>query len=185
MTYFLDYTQPRGYITITKHQDGNSEVLFSDYNNICIGMGQTLANLFDPASNKDVEDFQIRYFQLGKVAGTLGSGTRECSSVFNGADYGANTSLNLEYINIFKESIGAQAAILMDETQITPASSDRVTFSINLGSNDANTTISEVALLSRSPIKGITASPIVAYRTFPTITKTSAFELTIQWTIEF
>jgi|10_taG_2_1085330.scaffolds.fasta_scaffold17800_2 hypothetical protein len=187
MTHFFDYNGPKGYLEIIKTENGKSEVIFSDHNDICIGMGQTLAGLFDPNNtNKDVLDYRIRYFQLGKVAGTGASATRACSSVFNGADYGTNTSLNLVYRKVYADTPATQAMAVLADSQITRGGSDRISYSITLDQNTANTTISEIALLSHEPIEGGEGmSPIVAYRTFPTITKTSSFDLTIKWTIEF
>jgi len=192
MAHFFDYSRPNGYLEITKIQDGVSEVIFSDYNDICIGMGQTLAGLFDPANvdsaggPKTIQDFQIGYFQLGKGTGTDGSATRALTSPFNGADYGTNTNLSLDYRYVYKATPALQAMAVMSNSQVTPGSDDRITFSINLGSNDANTTLSEIAMLSNQPITGLERySPIVAYRTFPTITKTTSFSLNIKWTIEF
>lgn len=188
MTNFFDSNGPRGYLEIIKTQDGVNETIFSDHNDICIGMGQTLAGLFDPLNtNKDINDYKIAYFQMGKAVGTGASATRECSSTLISSEYGAQTGLTLTTRDVYSDPPKTQVmAQIAGPGTITRSGDDKVTYSITLDENTANTTLAEIALLSSSPIKGSEVySPIVAYRTFPTITKTSSFTLTINWTIEF
>ena len=106
--------------------------------------------------------------------------------MLNAAEYGANTSLNIVYRDVYADVPVTQAMAVIADNQITRGGSDRISYSLTLDQNTANTTLAEIALLSHEPIEGaVGKSPIVAYRTFPTITKTSSFDLTIKWTIEF
>ena len=187
MTNFFDSNGPRGYLEIIKTQDGVSETIFADHNDICIGMGQTLAGLFDPGNTgKTIDDYKISYFQMGKAIGTGASATRECSSALTSPDYGATTNLTLTYRDVYSDPPKTQVMAQLGPGTISRSGDDKVTYSVTLDENTANTTLSEIALLSSAPIQGNAFySPIVAYRTFPTITKTSSFTLTINWTIEF
>ena len=168
-------SDPRGYLEIIKiFPDGTEETHFSDRNVICSGMGATLQQAFLAANSSGISDYQIQYFQVG----TGGAGALQVSS--NGAL--GTPCVPLQY----GASLGQMTFGIIPWPYIKKISPTRVLYSIYLGDASLpDVAISEVGLFSKSPLPGINASMLCAYRAFPTLVKQDGFSILFRWAIEF
>ena len=66
-----DVLNVSGHLQIYKvYKDGTEEKVYDDHNVVTSGMGVGLAMLFAGQGDTNIEDFQIRYFQVGSGAAT-------------------------------------------------------------------------------------------------------------------
>tara|TARA_R110000765_G_scaffold42581_1_gene89837 strand:+ start:668 stop:1252 length:585 start_codon:yes stop_codon:yes gene_type:complete len=184
-------SDPRGYLEIIKiFPDGTEETHFSDRNVICSGMGATLQQAFLAANSSGISDYQIQYFQVG----TGGTGALQVSS--NGAlgtpcvplQYGASPGFEGIQRQLFASgaSLGQMTFGIIPWPYIKKISPTRVLYSIYLGDASLpDVAISEVGLFSKSPLPGVNASMLCAYRAFPTLVKQDGFSILFRWAIEF
>ena len=86
-----------GWLEIIKVTNGEEEIVFSDKNVVCSGMGVTLASMFS-ATGVDVSSYQINLFQLGS-SGTSAlqvSSTGRLGDALNSAELGTNSLMSLD-----------------------------------------------------------------------------------------
>tara|TARA_R110000751_G_scaffold262756_1_gene362056 strand:- start:150 stop:743 length:594 start_codon:yes stop_codon:yes gene_type:complete len=188
----------KGHLEIWKvFPDGLEELHYSDDNVITRGMGYTLAHLFNSSGSENVNNYQIRYFQLG-VSGASSlqvSGTESLSSVLTAAQYGTpnfmisqhDRHINMSSINNNTAAGVTEAYGLIPFSHIKKISPTRVMYQIFIGNDACNSkTLNEVGLFSKNPrSSGTETSALCAYRWFGDIDKTDAFALMFRWTIEF
>ena len=183
----LEQLNAKGYVEIYKHHlDGRVELVYKDPNTITNGMAVTLARAFTAPNQPPLADFQIRYFQLGKGAGTDGSSTKVLTTPLTAAEYTTDGNADLVYRSVYNAGANrVQTFVRIPNSQIARSGADKVTYILTLDTNTANgMAITELGLFSENPI-AINASPMCAYKTITSITKTSGFALTNKWSIEF
>lgn len=184
-------SDPRGYLEIIKiFPDGTEETYFSDRNVICSGMGATLQQAFLAANSSGISDYQIQYFQVGtggetalqvSSTGTLGT---PCVPAQYGTDPGIEGIQRAVVAS--GTNMGQMTFGIIPWAYIKKISPTRVLYSIYLGDQALpNVAINEVGLFSVSPLPGLNASMLCAYRVFPTLVKQDGFSILFKWAIEF
>ena len=197
-----------GHLEIYKiYADGTEEQVFNDHNVITSGMGVGIGLLYAGSGATDITNFQIRYFQLGVSGDTTidsysVSETMLASAlgqVGGGVEYATNTGSLLPLaVGQLMDWNGAKKANSAGETEkwifgvisdngIKRVDLNSVTYIIYVDRNSCNDhIINEIGLFMKNPL-GISAaidrSPLVAYRPFLNIIKTSDFALVFKWTL--
>ena len=209
-----DFLDPSGHLEIYKiYEDGNEEQVFSDPNTITSGMGVGLGLLYAGSGADDITNFQIRYFQLGtsgdsristnawattsySVSETLLASA--LGQVNNAADYQSDANSHLPLSNHelmgstgedLKDSLGDSIWYfgVISDNSIKRVDLNSVTYILYVDRNSCNDrTLNEVGLFMSNPLGESTKrSPLVAYRPFTNIDKTSDFALVFKWTLNF
>ena len=188
---FLDYVNIEGYLTIKKSTFDGEEVLYSDYNTIVSGMGLGMAELF--SSENDIDKFLTQNFQLG-VSGTSSLediSTQELGKALSSLEeYGYNDE-TLKYIlkNQYKYSKVFPDTVfgVIPLSNIFAISDGVIRHKIVIDNEDANDiSINEIGLFMKNPLATTPDTAVlVAYKTFPTITKTEDYSIIFEWDIDF
>lgn len=188
---FLDYINIEGYLTIKKSTSDGEEVLYSDYNTIVSGMGLGMAELF--SSENDIDKFLTQNFQLG-VSGTSSLediSTQELGKALSSLEeYGYNDE-TLKYIlkNQYKYSKVFPDTVfgVIPLSNIFAISDGVIRHKIVIDNEDANDiSINEIGLFMKNPLATTPDTAVlVAYKTFPTITKTEDYSIIFEWDIDF
>ena len=181
--------------------------MFDEDNTITSGMGVGLGMLYAGSGATDITNFQIRYFQLGVEGDTrltsYGVSETYLASALgqeNGtADYlGTNSKLILSDHNLMdwdgttKQDDQGQLRWkfgTIPDNGIKRVDTNSVTYIIYIDRNTCNdlgVPLNEVGLFMQNPLgAGTFNSPLVAYRPFTDITKTSDFALVLKWSLQF
>ena len=191
-----DLLDVSGHLQIFKvYKDGTEEKVYDDHNVITSGMGVGLAMLFAGQGDNSVEDFQIRYFQVGSGAPT--------SYDYQQFKLGGYMTETVDYANdmVLSEhkrmeptggaSPDNEIFMLIPDNVIKKSSPTSVTYVLYLPENaqfDAD--LNEVGLFMSNPLSILLSgqarrSPLVAYRTFTKIKKTDQFSLLFKWKLNF
>tara|TARA_Y100001951_G_scaffold104041_1_gene114466 strand:- start:3724 stop:4332 length:609 start_codon:yes stop_codon:yes gene_type:complete len=192
-----------GHLEIIKiYPDGKQEKVFDDQNVITSGMGVGLAMLFAGQGSSTVEDFQIRFFQVGSGAPT----TYDYKQAALGGPVGATTAGVAEtasyggdvYISRHKRmlsnggaSTDSESFALIPDYVIKKSSPTSVTFNLYLPVTSSwPQDLDEIGLFMSNPLAALIAtkarrSVLVAYRTFTAIRKTDEFSLLFKWKLSF
>lgn len=187
-----DKITPRGHLEITKiYQDGREELYFSEKNTITSGMGIGLAYMFAGSGSQSIANYQIRYFQTGTSAwDNYGPSTFELRSPIARAAY-AGGGLTVSLLNVFKNgNTAAQTGLVtIPFNLIRKVDSASVQFTLILPAGAANSLtdpLQEIGLYMKNPFNFANDVPLlVAYKTFPAISKSSDFSIIFRWTITF
>lgn len=194
-----------GHINISKkYKDGTQEEVFKSRNTISDGLPYSLVKMLTSFSEQPSNDFSIKYFQLGigSLSGFLPSKTLDTNfyqlaSPLAATDYG-NTSLygpvtlsqlvapNGNFTS-FTEFYRTEAAFIPLARGVkTDVNNSIVSVRITIDENMANgLSLTELGMFLRNPL----GSPnfdeplLMAYKTFPSISKTSDFSLIVDWKI--
>ena len=203
-----DFINVSGHLEIYKvYENGEEELCFDEANTITSGMGVGLGLLYAGSGADSVDNFQIRYFQLG-VKGDTKIDTYGVSETFlasalgqiNGtSDYvtTADSNLPVEVHELMAADGAAQQDSnsrddnwsfgLLADNAIKRVDLNSVTYILYVDRNSCNGHIlNEVGLFMQNPL-GLTTkrSNLVAYRPFTNITKTNDFSLIFKWTLNF
>ena len=192
-----------GHLEIIKiYPDGKREKVFDDQNVITSGMGVGLAMLFAGQGSSTVEDFQIRFFQVGSGAPT----TYDYKQAALGGPVGATTAGIAEaasyggevYISRHKRmlsngggSTDSENFALIPDYVIKKSSPTSLTFNLYLPETASwPQDLDEIGLFMSNPLAALIAtkarrSVLVAYRTFTAIRKTDEFSLLFKWKLSF
>jgi hypothetical protein len=191
-----DLLDVSGHLQIFKvYKDGTEEKVYDDHNVITSGMGVGLAMLFAGQGDNSVEDFQIRYFQVGSGAPTsydykqfkLGGYMTET------VDYGNNVVLS-EHKRMEPAggaSTDTEIFMLIPDNVIKKSSSTSVTYVLYLPEDvQFDEDLDEIGLFMSNPLAVLLPgqakrSAMVAYRTFTSMTKTDQFSLLFKWKLNF
>ncbi len=182
--------QASGNLEIVKiYSNGTEELVFSDHNIITSGFGVNLGLMFAGSGSDNVRDHQIRWFIIG--SGTNNPVTANINSLSANSPMPENVPFTLRYLTDSTGGLlGSQVSMCpIPNSSIKRTGKTSVTYYLllpNRESNGASQEISEVGLCVDKPYKkfGITdRTLLVAYRTFPTISKTNDFSLLFKWTI--
>tara|TARA_R110000824_G_scaffold8320_4_gene37557 strand:+ start:854 stop:1474 length:621 start_codon:yes stop_codon:yes gene_type:complete len=197
---------PSGHLEIYKiYNDGTEECVFEEANTITSGMGVGLGLLYAGSGSQTMTDFQIRYMQLGtsgdSVIDTYGVSQYSLVSAFgqeNGiTDYGINTTLPMVLGSIMdwdgsqlydsESKVDKWVKLLISDNAIKRVDLNSVTYILYADKNTCNEQIvNEIGLFMQNPLnQDPELSPMVAYRPFISITKTSDFSLLFKWTLNF
>tara|TARA_R110000824_G_scaffold388900_2_gene584665 strand:+ start:515 stop:1102 length:588 start_codon:yes stop_codon:yes gene_type:complete len=191
-----DILDVSGHLEIFKiFSDGTEEQVFDDHNVITSGMGVGLAMLFAGQGSSTVEDFQIRYFQVGSGAPTsydytqIGLGGYQKTV----AEYGNNVVIS-NHKRMLAEggsSPSNEIFLLIPDNVIKKSSSTSVTYVLYLPEDATfGQDLNEIGLFMSNPLAILIPgqsrrSPLVAYRTFNNIKKTNQFSLVFKWKLSF
>ena len=205
-----DFINVSGHLEIYKvYENGDEELFFDEANTITSGMGVGLGLLYAGSGADSIDNFQIRYFQLG-TKGDTKIDTYGVSETFlasalgqkNGtSDYvtTADSNLPIEVHELMAANGGAQVDSegasdnwsfgLLADNAIKRVDLNSVTYILYVDRNSCNNlgeAINEVGLFMQNPL-GLTTkrSNLVAYRPFTNITKTNDFSLIFKWTLNF
>jgi hypothetical protein len=179
-----------GFLEIWKvTQDGEEECVYADQNTIVSGMGVGLAFLFGGLGANSVSAYQIRNAQLGTDAPTsYGVETFSLGDELTRIQYNTSSLIIEDLEQIKNGSVpGSESMIFLPLDMIRRVSTNSVQWTLTLDTDTANdVTLNEIGLLMRNPTGSDTVRPIlVAYKTFPNITKKEEFHLIFKWTISF
>ena len=188
-----------GWLEIIKVTNGEEEIVFSDKNVVCSGMGVTLASMFS-ATGVDVSSYQINLFQLGS-SGTSAlqvSSTGRLGDALNSAELGTNSLMSLD-----KKSgtiVSGTATHTSEAFLALPVGYvdriDKRTARWNLHIDEATANgheINEIGMLANNPAETDPLQTwLCAYRFFGDadnankgIWKSDQFSLIFRWTITF
>lgn len=182
-----------GYLEVIKiYPDGTEEIHWADKNVITSGMGIGLGYLFSNVAAGSVTDFQIRYFQLG-VCGTTnyGTSTYQLGSAVPVTYLSSSPDLIYNSHSQYKNgtAVTNQPFIYISPANVYKASPTAVRYHLIIPQNclnEVNTPLNEAGLFMKNPFQQATElSPLVAYKYFSSIFKTSDFALLFRWTISF
>jgi hypothetical protein len=182
-----------GHLTIVKvFKDGTEEVVYDDHNVITSGMGVGLSLLF-AGQGSSVEDYQIRYFQVGSgaLAGDPDYTKYKLESPIETASYygGAATSTHKRMQPDGTASTDAELFAYIPDNIIKKSSPTSVTYFLYLTEEaEIPESIDEIGLFMNNPTATLVAdkrSPLVAYRKFTEIEKTNSFSLVFKWKLSF
>ena len=195
METFLNYESGdkiKGHLEVIKmFSDGTEEVHFSDKNVITSGMGHTLLKAFSTSGAGTIEDFQIKYFQLGTSGHSAiqVSSTGNLSASLASGDYGgASAGFEISIHDLSSGTAAADQAFgIIPFPYIKKLSPTRVMYQIWVDENTCNgETLNEVGLFSKNPDSEATdGSYLCAYRYFTSLAKQDSFSVLLRWTIEF
>jgi hypothetical protein len=185
-----------GHLQIIKiYKDGTEEKVFDDHNVITSGMGVGLAMLFAGQGDSNIEDFQIRYFQVGSGA--------PASYDYTQYKLGGHMKLTAEYgDNVILSdhrrmeptggaSTGNEKFIYVPDNVIKKSSPTSITYVLFLPEDVSfNQQLDEIGLFMSNPLSVLISgqarrSPLVAYRTFNSLEKTDQFSLVFKWKLSF
>ena len=187
---FIEELGASGYLEIWKeYADGELELVHSDHNTIVSGMGVGLALLFGGTGSDTINNFQIKYFQLGEDAWTTyGLSTFTLQDELSRAQYDTS-SLAIHTLSQIKDgSLETEDMVLISQEMIRRVAVNSVQYTLTLDTGTANeVTLNEIGLLMKNPTGYADADrPIlVAYKTFNNITKKEEFSLIFKWTLSF
>jgi len=191
-----DILDVSGHLEIFKvYKDGTEEKVFDDHNVITSGMGVGLAMLFAGQGDSSVEDFQIRWFQVGSGAPASYDFTQyKLGQYMNTlAEYGNNIIISGH--KRMEPPGGASTAnetfILIPDNVIKKSSQSSVTYVLYLPEDaEFEKELNEIGLFMSNPLSALISgqarrSPLVAYKTFNSIKKTNQFSLVFKWKLSF
>ena len=191
-----DILDVSGHLEIYKvYKDGTEEKVHDDHNVITSGMGVGLAMLFAGQGDTSIEDFQIRWFQVGSGAPTTYDSTQyELGQyMITLGEYGNNLIVNshrrMEPAG--GASTGNELFILIPDNVIKKSSQNSVTYVLYLPEDaEFEKELNEIGLFMSNPLSALISgqarrSPLVAYRTFNSIKKTDQFSLVFKWKLSF
>ena len=187
----LDKITPHGHLEITKvYSDGTEELYFSEKNTITSGMGIGLAYMFAGSGSQSIANYQIRYFQVGTSAwSNYGPSTFELRSPVTLANYTGGVVATRPNVWRNGNTANQQAMITIPFNLIRKIGSTSVQFTLILPTGACNSItdpLQEIGLLMKNPFNYVNDIPLlVAYKTFPSIGKSSDFSIIFRWTITF
>ena len=185
-----------GHLQIYKiYKDGTEEKVHDDHNVITSGMGVGLAMLFAGQGDNTVEDFQIRFFQVGSGAPTTYDYNQYKLGGYSKskAEYGINVVLS-EHRRMEPAggaSTDTEIFMLVPDNVIKKSSANSVTYVLYLPEDASfEQELDEIGLFMSNPLSFLISgqgrrSPLVAYRTFNSIKKTEEFSLVFKWKLSF
>ena len=203
-----DIINVSGHLEIYKvYENGDQELFFDEANTITSGMGVGLGLLYAGSGADSIDNFQVRYFQLGvggddKISNYGVSETLLASALgqVNGAaDYNTTQDSVLpidthELMNwngaAAQDSEGATGSWrfgVISDNAIKRVDLNSVTYILYVDRNSCNNhTLNEVGLFMKNPLGNATyRSNLVAYRPFANVEKTDDFSLIFKWTLNF
>jgi len=191
---------------------GDEEKVFDDHNVITSGMGVGLALLFAGSGADSITDYQVRWAQVGvsgntAIANSYDSSQYSLVSALGHAggegEYGASIDIIVNNHDLMAPDGGIQTPgaggqwfLYIPQNSIRKSSPTSVTYSIFIPNGACNGhVVNEIGLFMHNPLAGVSdeytltgelvRSPLVAYRPFVDIAKTSEFALVFRWTISF
>jgi hypothetical protein len=188
-----------GHLQIYKiYKDGTEEKVFDDHNLITSGMGLGLSMLF-AGQGSSIEDFQIRYFQVGTGAATTNNPdykTFKLATPIPNTDagrrqYGYVPNSSHPRMNPNGGGASNELFILIPDNAIKKSSPTSVTYVLYLTEQAVMTTdINEIGLFMNNPLSTLLGdqnkrSPLVAYREFISLEKTEQYSLVFKWKLSF
>jgi len=205
-----DIIDVSGHLEIYKvYEGGEEELVFDEANTITSGMGVGLGLLYAGSGADSVDNFQVRYFQLGTKGDTKIStyGVSESflasalGQVAGKSDYNTNADSNVPVeVHELMNWNGTQKADsqgatnkwcfpIISDNAIKRVDLNSVTYILYIDRNSCNNLsepLNEVGLFMKNPLGNATyRSTLVAYRPFTNITKTDDFSLIFKWTLNF
>ena len=183
-----------GHLQIIKvYKDGTEEKIYEDHNVITSGLGVGLANLFI-GQGSSIEDFQIRYFQAGSGAATPTVYDYKTYKLLAPLDqethYGA--AITSEHKRMKPDGKGSTAELFafIPDNAIKKSSPTSVTYILYLSEGaNPDEDLNEIALFMNNPFATLInqdkISPMVAYRQFSSISKSTEFSLVFKWKLSF
>lgn len=205
-----DVIDVSGHLEIYKvYGNGEEELVFDEANTITSGMGVGLGLLYAGSGADSVDNFQIRYFQLG-VGGDARLTTYGVNETFLASALGQQNGIS-DYQTTVESNLPVDVHELLDwdggaKTDSQGATnnwsfgviSDNAIKRVDLNSvtyilyidqntcNDLGEPLNEVGLFMQNPLGNSTKrSNLVAYRPFTDIIKTNDFSLIFKWTLNF
>ena len=206
-----DIVDVSGHLEIYKvYENGEEELFFDEANTITSGMGVGLGLLYAGSGADSVDNFQVRFFQLG-VGGDDKINTYGVSETFLASALGQKAGPT-DYVTNADSNVPVEVHELMDwngtakqdsEGQTTkwvfPLISDNAIKRVDLNSvtyilyidrnscNNLDEPLNEVGLFMKNPLgeAARNRSNLVAYRPFTNIDKTDDFSLIFKWTLNF
>ena len=191
-----DILDVSGHLEIYKvYADGQEEQVFGEANTITSGMGVGLAMLFAGQGSSTVEDFQVRFFQVGSGAPASYDYKqfKLDGPTLNSEDYGSEVYLSTH--NRMEPngapSTDTELFALIPDHVIKKSSPTAVTFNLYLPQDSSwAQDLDEIGLFMSNPLAALISgqarrSILVAYRTFTAITKSTEFSLLFKWKLSF
>lgn len=190
MGRFIEELGVSGYLEIWKeYPDGGLDLVHSDHNTIVSGMGVGLAMLFGGTGSDTIDNFQIKYLELGEAAWEdYGLSTFTLQDELSRSQYDSSSLIIYDLDQIKDGHLFPEVMILIAQDMIRRVAINSVQYTLTLDTGTANeVTMNEIGLLMKNPTGNADADhPIlVAYKTFGNITKKEEFSLIFKWTLSF
>ena len=191
-----DVLNVSGHLQIYKvYKDGTEEKVYDDHNVVTSGMGVGLAMLFAGQGDTNIEDFQIRYFQVGSGAPTTYDYKQDKLGQYmiTTSKYGSNVMLS-QHKRMESNGTGStdnEVFITIPDNVIKKSSPTSVTYILYLPEDaEFEKDLNEIGLFMSNPLSVLISgqdrrSPLVAYRTFNSMRKTNEFSLVFKWKLNF
>lgn len=178
---FNDKKVYKGEVTIYKDYGDTKELHHKDHNVVVSGLGEVIAEVM---SNEEGTLPNINAFQLG-ASGTSSlevSTTNKLGSSLVLSSYGIDESTLLikgsQKIN--KVLLGTYF-LTIDQSNVIITDDNAIKLSLVVGKNIANgITIDEVGMFSKV-VPTVDIYSLVAYKSFPSITKQAEYSLIFEW----
>ena len=197
---FLDYAaNARGWLEVIKiDTNGDEEIVFSDKNVICSGMGATMSNMY-AATGLNVSSYQLNMVQLG-VCGTDAlqvSTNGLMGSSLGAAHYGSSKFQDVQQGTIVyndNRKATGEAFLVIPQSYVDKIGDRIVRWTILIDNETANgESLQEIGLFANNPLeKSPLQTFLCAYRHFGDtshgndgIRKNNRFSLLFRWTVEF
>lgn len=181
------------------YDNGYSERVVHDNNIVVQGMGYALTRLMTNLGSQDIEDFQVKYFQVGTSSvphfGDPGFYSLS-AALLTQAQWGDDTDIKTKEVDAvwMKDPFTSVASIIhssvivgeIPESNITKLSKTGTAFQIVLDKNTANgRSLAEIGLFAKNP-EGVEGDrPVMmVYKSFEPIAKQSDFSIVFSWVIE-
>ena len=172
---------------------GAEEVIYSENNIICSGLGFTLAQLFGGVGSQNIADYTADRFQVETGGtGTDVSSYTKLKTPLTESQYGANTNLVITNSHFYDptrssgQSAAQQAFALLPTTNRTQISNHSARFTLVLDENTANGhDIDEIGIYAKNPGgHNVNTSVLVAYKKLGSVvSKNANFSAVFRWTI--
>ena len=190
MGRFIEELGVSGYLEIWKeYSDGERELVHSDHNTIVSGMGVGLALLFGGLGSDTIDNFQIKYFEVGEDAPTdFGVSTYTLGDELTRAQYNTSSVAIFNLPQMKNDNLVNEDMLLIPQEMIRRGAVNSVQYTLTLDTGTANEiTLNEIGLLMKNPTGNIGEDhPIlVAFKSFNSITKKGEFSLIFKWTLSF
>ena len=189
-----DVLDVSGHLQIYKiYKDGTEEMVYDDHNVITSGMGVGIATLF-AGQGSSIEDFQIRYFQVGSGAPTTYDFQQfKLEAPLNDGSFYGETTIKSTHRRMEPDGTGSSDEVfaLITDNNIKKSSTTSVTYILYIAEDaDIPDQINEIGLFMANPLAiwidpRERRSPLTAYRQFTDLKKTSEFSLVFKWKLNF
>lgn len=190
----------RGHLKVYKIYDTHNQLVIDKDNIVTTGFGYTLARMMTFFGSQDLDDYRIKYYQIGTNT-ILHSDNPDFYNLSGQlaaeSDWGDDTNANIQSINqLYNTQILTAGSSLITssgffakipDNNVTHFAKNAIAIKLFVDKNTANgQTLKEIGIFSKNP-DGETPDKacLVAYNTFEGLSKTIEFGLYFDWILHY